>query len=190
MINMKRIFVFITLLGLFACSKKVNPTFSEKGNDTPKNIILLIGDGMGLGQITAGMIVNDNYTTLEEFDVVGLHKNYAYDNLVTDSAAGATAFACGVKTYNGAIGVDHDTIPVKTILEEAEEKGLATGLVATSTIVHATPASFIAHNQLRRNYEEIATDFLNTDIDYSCPYGISSDELQLLLSLLLILTNS
>jgi len=131
----------------------------------PKNIILMIGDGMGLGQISAGMFYQGNKTVLEEFPVIGIHKPAASNKLITDSAAAATSFACGVKTYNGAIGVDKDTIPVKTILEEAEEHGLATGLVATSTIVHATPASFIAHNKLRKNYEEIATDFLDTEID-------------------------
>ncbi len=131
----------------------------------PKNVILMIGDGMGLGQISAGMYHQGNKTILEEFPVVGIHKPAAFGKLITDSAAAATSFACGVKTYNGAIGVDKDTIPVKTILEEAEEKGLATGLVATSTIVHATPASFIAHNKSRKNYEEIATEFLATEID-------------------------
>jgi len=132
----------------------------------PKNIILLIGDGMGIGQITAGTYLNNNYSSLERFPVIGLHKPYASDSLITDSAAGATAFACGIKTYYGAIGVDPDTQAVTTILEIAEEKGLHTGLVATSTIVHATPASFIAHNEYRRNYEEIAEDFLDTEIDY------------------------
>ena len=134
-------------------------------NPAPKNLILLIGDGMGLTQITAGMYLNDNYTHLERCPVVGLQKTFASDNLVTDSAASATAISCGVKTYNGAIGVDSDTLKVSTILEEAEGKGLATGLVSSSTIVHATPASFIAHNKSRRNYEEIATDFLDTPID-------------------------
>ena len=62
--------------------------------------------------------------------VLGFHKSYSYDDLVTDSAAGATAFACGIKTFNGALGVDKDTLAVKTILEEAEENGLATGLIA------------------------------------------------------------
>ena len=131
----------------------------------PKNIILMIGDGMGLTQITAGMYSNGNQLNLEKFPFIGLHKSYASNKLITDSAAGATAFACGVKTYNGAIGVDPDTIPVKNILEEAEENGLATGLVATSTIVHATPASFIAHQKQRKMYEEIAADFLKTEID-------------------------
>ena len=130
-----------------------------------KNIILMIGDGMGLTQTTAGMYANGNKTELEKFEYIGLHKSHASDNLITDSAAAATAFACGIKTYNGAIAVDDNKAPIPTILEEAEEKGLATGLVSTSTIVHATPASFIAHNESRRNYEAIAADFLKTDID-------------------------
>ena len=133
--------------------------------DQAKNIILLIGDGMGLSQISAGMYANNNHTPLEGFPVVGLQKTHASDKLITDSAASATAIACGVKTYNGAIGMNADTIAVQSILEEAEAKGLATGLVSTSTIVHATPASFIAHNKARKNYDEIATDFLKTEVD-------------------------
>ena len=132
---------------------------------TAKNIILLIGDGMGLTQTTAGMYANGNKTELEKFEFIGLHKSHASNNLITDSAAGATAFACGVKTYNGAIAVDDDKKSVVTILEEAEARGMATGLVATSTIVHATPASFISHNESTQNYEAIAADFLKTDID-------------------------
>lgn len=131
----------------------------------PRNIILMIGDGMGITQITAGLYSNNNALNLERCKVIGLHKPYASNKLITDSAAAATAFASGVKTYNGAIGVDADTMPVKTILEYAEERELATGLVATSTIVHATPASFIAHQPQRKMYEEIARDFLNTEID-------------------------
>lgn len=121
---------------------------------------------MGLSQITAAMYANKNRINLERFPVVGLHKTHASNDLVTDSAAAATAFACGVKTYNGAIGVNPDTLPVKSILEMAEEKGLATGLVATSTIVHATPASFFAHEKRRNLYECIAMDLLDIELDY------------------------
>ncbi len=131
----------------------------------PKNVILMIGDGMGLAQISAAMYHNKNKISLERFPVIGFHKSYAGNNLVTDSAAGATAFACGEKTFVGAIGMDMDSVPMRTILEQAEDHGLATGLVATSTIVHATPASFIAHRHSREMYEEIASDFLKTDID-------------------------
>lgn len=120
---------------------------------------------MGVTQISAGMYSNGNKLHLERFPVIGLHKSYSSDNLVTDSAAGATAFSAGVKTYNGAIGVDTDTMPVTTILELAEAAGLPTGLVANCSIVHATPASFVAHNRQRKNYEEIAADFTKTDVD-------------------------
>ncbi len=135
-------------------------------NPQPKNIILMIGDGMGITQISAGMYMNGNKLNLEEFPVIGLHKTYSGNSLVTDSAAGATAFSCGVKTYNGAIGVDIDTFAVQSIFEEAEKKGYSTGLVTTSTVVHATPASFVAHQKYREMYEEIAADFVKSDIDF------------------------
>lgn len=130
-----------------------------------QNIILLIGDGMGLSQITAGMYLNENESVFERFPIVGLQKSYSGDNLVTDSAAGATSFASGVKTYNGAVGVDMEGNPVKTILEEVESRGMKTGLVTSSSIVHATPAAFIAHVKTRKNYEGIAAFFLKTEID-------------------------
>ncbi len=164
---MNRILGVFFLISLFSCSpqagKKVN-----NGRSIPKakNVILLIGDGMGLTQISAGLYSNNNVLNLEQFKQIGLHKSYASNNLITDSAAGATAFACGQKTYNGAIAVDPDSVALKTILEEAEAAGLSTGLVATSTIVHATPASFIAHVKARKMYEEIAAQFLDTEIDF------------------------
>ena len=167
---MRYIFVGVCFIFLMACNPKTGTKVST-GDDAAsarkaKNIILLIGDGMGLTQISAGLYSNNNSLFLEQFTEIGLHKSYASNNLITDSAAGATAFACGQKTYNGAIAVDEDSIALPTILEEAEARGMATGLVATSTIVHATPASFIAHVNSRKKYEEIAEQFLNTEIDY------------------------
>lgn len=138
----------------------------KKGKpEKPTNIILLIGDGMGLSQISYGIMEATNRLNFERFKVVGLSKTAASDSKVTDSAAGATAFACGKKTYNGAIAVDDAKLPLKTILEYAEEHGLATGLVATSSITHATPACFIAHQPDRDLYDAIAADFMKTDID-------------------------
>jgi alkaline phosphatase len=131
----------------------------------PKNIILMIGDGMGTAQIYAGLTANKGMLNLERCAVVGFHKNQASDSYVTDSAAGATAFACGQKTYNGAIGVDASGKPIPTILEIAEKNGLATGLIATCSITHATPACFISHQPSRAMDEAIALDFLKTDID-------------------------
>lgn len=171
---MQRKYLLLPLLLLLAaCSPNTPPlTNSTLSNDEPvvrkhpKNIILMIGDGMGLTQITAGLYKNGKKLNLEKFPIVGLQKSYSGDNLVTDSAAGATAFSAGVKTYNGAIGVRMDSTAVKTILEEAEERGMATGMIATSTIVHATPAAFIAHVKSRNDYEDIAADFLKTNIDF------------------------
>ncbi len=133
--------------------------------EKPKNVILMIGDGMGLPQITGTMYVQNNKTVFERFQNIGFHKSHSADNLVTDSAAGATAFASGVKTYNGAIGVNASKEPVPTLLEMAENKGMATGMVVTCSIVHATPAAFIAHVSGREDREAIALEFLKTPID-------------------------
>ena len=131
----------------------------------PRNVIFLIGDGMGLPQITGAMYMNNNISVFERFKNIGFHKSGASDNLVTDSAAGATALASGVKTYNGAVGVNPRKESVPTLLEMAEQKQMATGLVASSSITHATPAAFIAHVAGREEVEAIAADFLDTPVD-------------------------
>ena len=136
--------------------------FAQKA---PKNVIFLIGDGMGVSQIYAGLTANRGHLNLERIKVIGFHKNQASNNYITDSAAGATAFATGKQTYNGAIGLDSLKVPSTTLLELAEKKGLATGLVSTCDITDATPSSFIAHQRTRSMHEEIAGDFLKTDID-------------------------
>ncbi|KGE86329.1 MAG: alkaline phosphatase [Phaeodactylibacter xiamenensis] len=135
-------------------------------NATARNIIFLIGDGMGLGHISAALYANDNSLNLEQFTHIGFQKTYSANDLITDSAAGATAFACGVKTYNGAIGLTADSAACETILEELQGQGYATGLVATATIVHATSAAFAAHQPIRVFYEEIAEDLAASGVDY------------------------
>ncbi len=130
-----------------------------------KNIILMIGDGMGIAQVYAGLTANKGQLNLQNCTYTGFIKTNPSDGYITDSAAGATAFACGVKTYNGAIGVDSEGNHVPNILELAKASGKRTGLVATCRITHATPAAFIAHQLQRDMYEEIAADFINTDID-------------------------
>lgn len=174
-IHMKRILLFLVVLGLFsACGQRqlVEPELPRPVPDDsisfnpPKNIILLIGDGMGIAQITAGMYSNGNQLNLERCKYIGLHIPYSSDNLVTDSAAGATAFACGIKTYNGAIGVDPSKKAVPNIVEQVSAMGMETGLVVTSTITHATPAAFYAHQPRRDMYEAIAADLAASEIDF------------------------
>ncbi len=131
----------------------------------PKNVVLFIVDGMSLPHMHAALTANKGQLFMENFRHMGFLKTHSADKYITDSAAGGTALSTGKKTTNGAIGVDVNKKPLTTILEEAENKGLATGLVSTSSITHATPASFIAHQESRNMYEEIAADFLKTDID-------------------------
>jgi alkaline phosphatase len=130
------------------------------------NIILMIGDGMGLTQISSGMYANGNQTALEECSFIGLSKTASANNLVTDSAASGTAMACGVKTYNGVLGIDPKNRPHKSILEFCEEKGYTTALLATSSIVHATPAAFYSKVVSRREYEKIAFQLSQHEVDY------------------------
>jgi alkaline phosphatase len=131
----------------------------------PRNIVLMIGDGMGVAQVYAGLTANGGRLNLEECTYVGFQKTYSASSYITDSGASATAMATGRKTRNGAISVDTSGQRLKTILELAEEAGLSTGLVATSTITHATPAAFVAHNPNRGKYEEIALDFTGAGLE-------------------------
>ncbi len=137
-------------------------TFSQK---LPKNVIFMIGDGMGLAQIYAGMVANGNSLQIERCTFTGLSKTYSSDNFTTDSGAGGTALACGVKTRNHMIGMGPDSVAVQSILEEASKNKMATGIVVACALTHATPASYIAHQINREMNEEIATDFLKTPID-------------------------
>ena len=125
----------------------------------------MIGDGMGLSQISSGMYANDNSTALEQFDYIGLSKTASFDKLITDSAASGTAMATGIKTNNKVLGISPDNINQKSILEICKEKGYKTALIATSSIVHATPASFYAKENSRYNYENIALQLRNDNID-------------------------
>ncbi|MCC5928308.1 MAG: alkaline phosphatase [Cyclobacteriaceae bacterium] len=145
----------------------VLPEFDAKAFEgkKPKNIIFFIADGMGLAHFHAAKIANKGNLYLSHFPVTGLITTHSYDEFVTDSGAGGTAFSTGKKTRNGYIGIDHRGRRIPTILQLASASGFATGLVATSKITHATPAAFISHQRSRLYYEEIAADFLKTDID-------------------------
>jgi alkaline phosphatase len=130
-----------------------------------KNVILLIGDGMGISQIYAGYTANRGYLNIFKSSNIGLSITYSADNFVTDSGAGGTAISSGKKTNNNSVGVDSKGMALKTILEIAEENGMSTGMVVTSSITHATPASFIAHQESREENFDIAHDFITSGID-------------------------
>ncbi len=140
--------------------------------EEPLSVIFFIGDGMGPAYTAAYRYYADDpatqaiETTVFDSLLVGMARTYPRDKTyITDSAASATALAAGVKTFNGAIGVDVDRKPVQSLLELTKARGYQTALVATSTINHATPASFVAHVNSRQNYAEIADQFFDGRIN-------------------------
>jgi alkaline phosphatase len=159
----KNIFYLILLVISFSCASK---TTKETPPPKAKNVILLIADGTGLSQISSAFYFKDSQPNYARFNHIGLIKTSSSREDITDSAAGATAFASGTKTYNGAIGVADDSTKVKNLVEIATLKNIKTGLVATSSIQHATPASFYAHVLNRGLYEDIAADLVVSDIDF------------------------
>lgn len=137
-----------------------------------KNVILMIGDGMGAAQLTALMLERGSEpVAMERAAIGGLVKTHSANNRVTDSAAAGTAYATGDKTNNGAIGVDTLGMPLETILEKAERAGFFTGIVATQHVMHATPAAFYAHVPDRNLYEDIALGLLPSGIDVAIGGG-------------------
>ncbi|MGE0453294.1 MAG: alkaline phosphatase [Vicinamibacteria bacterium] len=152
--------------GLLAAALAVPaPAQAAEPATRARAVVLMIGDGTGLGQWSAAMVAGRGRLQIERFPVVGLLKTYASDALITDSAASATAYATGAKTYNGAIGVDDQKRRLQTILELAQKADLGTGLVATCSLTHATPAAFAAHQPRRGMQHEIAADIATTAPD-------------------------
>lgn len=162
---MRRLSLLLIILSIFLTSC-INFVDKEKISDKKaKNVILLIGDGMSVTHLYAAMTVSESPLNIESLKYTGLQKTYSASDYITDSGASGTAIATGKKTKNGNIGCDSLGNHFKSILKYAEDAGLATGLVSTSSILHATPAAFIANNKDRNKYQEIALDFLKTDID-------------------------
>jgi alkaline phosphatase len=136
-----------------------------------KNIILMIGDGMGVSQVFAAYTAQKGQAHMMTFPVTGFSLTQSESHYITDSGAGGTALSTGKRTYNGAVGVDMNKQPLPTILEIAKQNGLATGIVVSSSITHATPADFYAHQASRAQDEEIAADFLKVQPDVAIGGG-------------------
>jgi len=132
--------------------------------ERPKNVILMIADGFGPASATLAREFSGEPLALDAI-LRGAVRTSSTSSRVTDSAASATAYASGIQTYNGAIGVDTLQNPVGTVLEAAQSRGMRTGLVATSRITHATPATFAAHVPERWDETTIAEHIAARDID-------------------------
>ncbi|MDA6070452.1 alkaline phosphatase [Flavobacterium sp. AC] len=136
--------------------------FSKK---QPKNVILLIGDGMGLTQIYSGYTANKGQLSLFNIPTQGLSVTKSSDSYITDSAAGATAMATGHKTNNRFISVDENGKPLELIIQQLAKKNYKTAIISAGNITDATPACFYAHQPERSYSEPIAEDFLSNPSD-------------------------
>lgn len=148
---------------LSACAE---PAPTAAAETSPPNIIFMIGDGMGFEYISAYRYAQSELgapaLTPTVFDdlLVGAATTYPDDDTwVTDSAASATALAAGVKSYNGAIGLDRQQQPVTTLMEVAKQQGWGTGAVVSVQVTHATPAAFFTHHASRNMYDAIADSY-------------------------------
>ena len=129
-----------------------------------KNIIFMIGDGMGLEQISAAWVCNGGKLNLDNFTNVGIQRTYSANRLVTDSAAAGSALATGHKTNNGMISMTPDTVAVKSLAEEAMEKGKRTGAAVTCRVNDATPAVFFSHSASSKNQEDIVEQMAGSGV--------------------------
>ena len=158
-----KIFLVGTFLVLLGCSPQVvQPIVYEK--EKPDNIILMIGDGMGVAHLTAYQLQTGS-DLFKDTDNVGLVHTYCADNLVTDSGASATAIATGYKALYNSVGRDQDGIPRPSIIELANEQDMLTGIVTTSSILDATPAAFYAHQDNRYFIDSISKDLMESEVD-------------------------
>ncbi|MGM0945379.1 MAG: alkaline phosphatase [Bacteroidota bacterium] len=142
------------------------PTFESDGVQVPiDNIILLIGDGNGLAQLSAGLFSHKNELNLTQLKNIGLIKTQAADDFTTDSAAGATAFATGSKTNNRAIGVDPSGKTLSNLPELLSSDGFKSGIITTDQLTGATPAAFYAHHSERDDSDQIASFLSKSALD-------------------------
>jgi len=184
----KVLLLFCVLLMVALCAAQglahysAQTEHSTKPPRVAKNVIILISDGCGYNHVDAATLFQYGETgmqTYEQFPVVYAMSTYSADgqgydpsqawghfdyvkNGWTDSASSATAMSTGVKTHDGAIGVDTDGEPLQHILQKAEGLGKSTGVVTTMAFSHATPAGFVAHNESRFNYAELAQEMVLT----------------------------
>ena len=132
-----------------------------------KNVIFMIGDGMGFEQVNVGWVANGGKLNMtEQMPVLGASRTYCTDQLITDSCAGGTALAIGQKTKYGYIGIDKDANPVESNLQYAKRKGMKTGVTVTCRINDATPADFCVHGPSRKDEEGLAAQYVTAHVDF------------------------
>lgn len=137
-----------------------------------KNVIYLIGDGMGFGAVSSLLLSEDSVTGFELAPVIGLSETCSANNYVTDSPAGGTALACGTRTKNGYLGVDPEGKQLTSILRTAQAMGKRSGIVVNTVLTEATPAAFYAGVTSRSMTFDIAQQFTGSGVDVAIGAGL------------------
>jgi alkaline phosphatase len=189
----------IVFILLFVFNLAISPGYSQNAGAVPKNIIIFIGDGCGYNHIQAASLYHHGKEGMEPYQKFPLHyavstfsaSGEGYDpekawsdfeyvlRKPTDSAASATALSSGVKTYDGAIGVDTSGHPLENIVEVVERLGKKSGVITSVQWSHATPAGFVAHMASRGSYEAIALQMLlesRADVIMGCGHPFYDDD--------------
>ena len=148
---------------LIGCNQDTTKDKSFKA--TPKNIVLVLADGMGVAQWQAGAIANGGKLNVGRMTHGGLMTTNPCDTFCGDAPSHCTALACGVNSHKGAVGVDKDDKPVKNILELAKEAGVATGIVSSNTLVEGSNVPFVGHTKSRMLTDAITAQYVDTEID-------------------------
>lgn len=164
----------LLVLFLLSCSSSSSLIAAPQPGRMPKSIILIVGDGMGAAHFTAARILRGSEFQSGRMPVTGLVATRSANSVVTDSAAAATAFSTGVKTNDTMVGVDPTGHPQKTVLELAEGRGMATGLVTTTGFWDATPAAFASHVRTRREGVSIVGQMLRSGADLIASSGVET----------------
>jgi alkaline phosphatase len=131
-----------------------------------KNVVMMIGDGMGLVQVSAAWVANHGSLNIDNCSYSGFSRTWCSDKLITDSGAAGTAMATGSKTNYHSISVDTRGEPLNALTDFAHSAGLSTGIVVTCNLTDATPSVFCANNVDRDREEEIASDYMTSNVDY------------------------
>ena len=188
--NMKKITLIVLAASLLAVSCKhkeeekvlqyyttphtydiVDVTMPPVDNEV-RNVIIMIGDGMGLEQVSCAWVLNHGKLNLDRFPTVGLSRTYCTNELITDSGAGGTALAIGQKTGYSHVGTAADSTDVPSVLVKAQELGKKTGVVVTCHFADATPCDFCCHNEYRYNQDDLIADYVTCGVDYLAGGGL------------------
>ena len=137
-----------------------------------RNVILMIGDGMGLEQVSCAWVLNHGKLNLDRFPSIGLSRTWCTNELITDSGAGGTALAAGVKTAYSHVGTAADSTDLASVLVKAQELGKKTGVVVTCHFADATPCDFCCHNEYRYNQDDLIADYVTCGVDYLSGGGL------------------